>query len=44
MNECRQQSEKNFKEGKPKNWVAGGIIIFAWIAVLSWILISYLNW
>lgn len=34
MNECRQQSEEIFKEGKPKNWIAGGIIIFFWIIII----------
>jgi uncharacterized membrane protein YkvA (DUF1232 family) len=33
MNECRAQSENIFKEGKPKNWVSGGIIIFIWIGI-----------
>lgn len=31
MNECRKQSENIFKDSKPKNWVAGGIIIFIWL-------------
>jgi hypothetical protein len=35
INECRKQAEDIFKEGKPKNWVAGGIIIFIWIIVIS---------
>lgn len=39
MNECRQQSENIFNEGKPKNWVAGGIIICIWIIIISCILI-----
>lgn len=34
MNECRQQSENIFNEGKPKNWIAGGIIIFVWIIII----------
>ncbi|GIM27934.1 hypothetical protein CPJCM30710_06000 [Clostridium polyendosporum] len=40
MNECRQQSEYIFNEGKPKNWVAGGIIICIWIIITSYILIK----
>ncbi|EKQ54344.1 MULTISPECIES: YkvA family protein [unclassified Clostridium] len=40
MNECRQQSENIFKEGKPKNWVAGGIIICIWLIIISYILIK----
>ena len=38
MNECREQSENIFKEGKPKNWVAGGIIIFIWIGIFTYFL------
>lgn len=38
MSECREQSENIFKEGKPKNWVAGGFIVFIWIIVISYIL------
>ncbi|WP_010233685.1 YkvA family protein [Clostridium arbusti] len=38
MNECRQQSENIFNEGKPKNWIAGGIIICIWIIIVSYIL------
>lgn len=40
MNECRQQSENIFNEGKPKNWVAGCIIICIWIILFSYILIK----
>ena len=40
MNECREQSENIFKEGKPKNWVAGGIIIFIWIVIVTYISIK----
>ena len=40
MNECREQSENIFKEGKPKNWVAGAIIILIWIVILTYILLK----
>ena len=40
MNECREQSENIFKEGKPKNWIAGSIIIFIWVVFLTYILIK----
>lgn len=38
MNECRQQSEDIFKQGKPKSWVAGGVIIFIWTIIIIFIL------
>ena len=41
MNECREQSENIFKEGKPKNRVAGGIIIFIWIGIFTYFLTRF---
>lgn len=43
MNECRQQSENIFNQGKPKNWVAGSIIVCIWIIIISYILIRILK-
>ncbi|MCT8975164.1 YkvA family protein [Clostridium sp. CX1] len=40
MNECRQQLENIFSEGKPQNWIAGGIIICIWIIIVSYILVK----
>lgn len=40
MNECRQQSENFFNYNRPKNWIAGGIIICIWIIIISYILIK----
>lgn len=38
MEECREKSVDIFKDGKPKNWIAGGIIIFIWIIIVGIIL------
>lgn len=40
LTECREQSENIFKNNKPKNWVAGGIIIFTWIIIFTYISIK----
>ncbi|MBC2580952.1 YkvA family protein [Clostridium sp. DJ247] len=40
MNECRQQSENIFNDGKPKNWLAAGIIVCIWIIIIGYILIN----
>lgn len=40
MNECTEQSENIFKEGKPKDWIAGSIIIFIWLIFLVYILMK----
>lgn len=37
MIECRQQADNAFKEGKPKNWIAAGIIILLWITIFIYI-------
>jgi len=42
MNECREQSENIFKEGKPRNWVAGGLIIFIWIGIFTYVITRFL--
>ncbi len=34
MAECREQAESVFSEGKPKSWIAGGIIISIWILII----------
>ena len=40
MNQCREQSENIFKEGRPKNWFAGAIIILIWIVIFTYILLK----
>jgi uncharacterized membrane protein YkvA (DUF1232 family) len=42
MDECREQSKNLFKERNPKNWIAGGIIIFIWIGILTYFLMTLL--
>jgi len=43
MDECRQQSENMYSEGKPKNWIFAGIIIFIWVLILSFVLIRVIK-
>lgn len=38
MEECREKSENLFRNGKPKNWAAGSIIILIWVVVIGFIL------
>jgi uncharacterized membrane protein YkvA (DUF1232 family) len=35
IEECRAQEEEAFKEGKPKNWVAAGVIILLWVLIIG---------
>lgn len=41
MEECRQEAENIFCNGKPKNWAAGAIIIGIWIAIIALILYKF---
>lgn len=38
LDECRIQAEEAFKTGKPKNWIAGVIIILIWLLLAIWII------
>jgi uncharacterized membrane protein YkvA (DUF1232 family) len=38
LEECRVQANEAFKEGKPKNWIAGTLIIFLWIIIIGYFL------
>jgi uncharacterized membrane protein YkvA (DUF1232 family) len=33
LQECREKAASTMKAGKPKNWVAGGIIIVIWVSL-----------
>jgi uncharacterized membrane protein YkvA (DUF1232 family) len=43
MVDCRKEAEDIFKEGKPRNWIAGGIIILFWMIILLLIAFRILN-
>jgi len=38
MQECRKDAKDLFKDGKPRNWKAGIVIIFIWVVVAFWFL------
>lgn len=33
--ECRLEAEEIFKDGKPRNWIAGTVIILLWVAIVA---------
>jgi len=35
LKDCREKAESTIKAGKPRNWVAGGIIILIWVALFA---------
>jgi uncharacterized membrane protein YkvA (DUF1232 family) len=40
--DCREKAALTMKAGKPKNWVAGGIIILIWMSLFA-LVICYLG-
>ena len=38
LEECRKKAKANPPDKKPKNWIAGGIIILIWLYVIYFIL------
>ena len=37
MEECREKARVELeRHGRPKNWIAAGIIVMVWVAVLVW--------
>ncbi len=35
MQDCREKATLTMQAGKPKNWVAGGIIILIWVSLFA---------
>ncbi|WP_418937081.1 YkvA family protein [Metabacillus fastidiosus] len=38
--ECEVKAEEKMKNGKPKNWVVGSLIILIWSIITFWIIIK----
>jgi len=38
LNECRVHADEVFRDSKPKNWIAGALIILIWVAVAGYVL------
>ncbi|WP_123040326.1 YkvA family protein [Cohnella candidum] len=40
VQDCRARAEEEFRRtGKPKNWIAGGIIVVLWAAFAVWLIV-----
>ncbi|MBH9966047.1 YkvA family protein [[Bacillus] enclensis] len=39
--ECELKAEEMMKKDKPKNWVAGTVVILIWVAVLLWVILNF---
>jgi len=45
VQECTVKAEDRIKNGKPKNWLVGSLIILVWIVIFLWISIAaYRHW
>ncbi|RAV14874.1 hypothetical protein DQG23_31070 [Paenibacillus contaminans] len=45
VQECTVKAEDRIKNGKPKNWLVGSLIILVWIVIILWISIAaYRHW
>jgi uncharacterized membrane protein YkvA (DUF1232 family) len=42
LQDCREKAALTMKAGKPRNWVAGGIIILIWLSIF-WFTFYYLS-
>lgn len=40
---CREEAEGIFLNGKPKNYIAGGVIILIWLLIIAIVLIKLVN-
>lgn len=38
ITECELKAQEMLSKGKPKNWIAGSIILVIWFLILIWIL------
>lgn len=43
LDECRVQAEEAFVNGKPKNWIAGLLIIFVWLVIAAEIVLKIIR-
>lgn len=44
LEEAHTRAEQEFKDGKPRNWAAGAVIIIIWVMLLVMLLLWILRW
>lgn len=40
---CREEAENIFAKGRPKNYLAGGIIVLMWIVIIITLLVRFIK-
>ncbi|RHW32139.1 DUF1232 domain-containing protein [Neobacillus notoginsengisoli] len=43
LKDCEAKAEEMLKNGKPKNWIVGSIILFIWSLFIIWAVIKIFN-
>ncbi|RXZ00716.1 YkvA family protein [Fictibacillus sp. S7] len=38
LNDCEERAEELIRQKKPKNWMAGGLILLVWALIFVWII------
>lgn len=38
--DCKIKAEEILKKGKPKNWIAGALIVLFWVIIFAWIIMK----
>ncbi|MEY8755422.1 YkvA family protein [Peribacillus frigoritolerans] len=39
LTDCEVQAEEMMKNGKPKNWIVGSLIVMIWVLIIIWAII-----
>ncbi|MBT2616281.1 MULTISPECIES: YkvA family protein [unclassified Bacillus (in: firmicutes)] len=42
LTDCEVKAEEMMKNGKPKNWIVGSLIVMIWVLIIIWAII-YIN-
>jgi uncharacterized membrane protein YkvA (DUF1232 family) len=40
ISDCEVRANAMMKNGKPKNWMVGSLIIFIWIVIILWLILK----
>ena len=40
ISDCEVKANAMMKNGKPKNWMVGSLIIFIWIVIILWLILK----
>lgn len=41
LTDCEDKAEEMMKNGKPKNWIVGSLIVMIWVLIIIWAIIYF---